>query len=248
MNGFQKHNINHLSASAINLWINAPDVYIAKYLHGHKQAFGPAPRRGQCVETAVHNALTGTDTDKAIANALELFDKTFPIGDEKTTKERALIEPMTHIALEELRPFGTPDAGGDEQHKISIEAKGDGWSIPVIGFLDLTYPQHGLIVDLKTTVRVPTKMSPDHQLQRAIYSAAMGNQSVKFLYCSAKKANWLEDGEVADVLAIAKQHITRLERFLSKMTAQDALDCIPHNPNTFYWNGDEAGRQQLFGT
>ena len=248
MNGFQKHNINHLSASAINLWINAPDVYIAKYLHGHKQAFGLAPRRCQCVETAVHNALTGTDTDKAIANALELFDKTFPIGDEKTTKERALIEPMTHIALEELRPFGTPDAGGDEQHKISIEAKGDGWSIPVIGFLDLTYPQHGLIVDLKTTVRVPTKMSPDHQRQAAIYSAAMGNQSVKFLYCSAKKANWLECEDITEVLRDTKRTIERMERFLSKHSADEALSLIPTNRHSFYWNGDQDGWEKLFGT
>jgi len=26
MNGFEKHGIEHLSASSINLWTNAPDV------------------------------------------------------------------------------------------------------------------------------------------------------------------------------------------------------------------------------
>lgn len=66
MNGFQKHNIGHLSASSINLWINSPDVWVAKYLHNHKQSFGPAPRLGQCVETAVHMALTGASIEQAV--------------------------------------------------------------------------------------------------------------------------------------------------------------------------------------
>lgn len=247
MNGFEKHGIDHLSASSINLWTNAPDMWVAKYLHGHKSNFGPAPRRGQCVETAVHMALTGTDEETAIARGLEQFDRTFMFGDQATTKERDVIAPMTRVALAELEPLGPPAEGGDEQAKISIDAAFDGWSIPVIGFLDFTYPDQGLIVDLKTTNRVPSVMSPDHQLQRAIYSAAMGNAAVKFLYVSAKKASWLEDGNVADVLAGAKVQIARMERFLSLHSADDALACVPCNPNSFYWRGDEDVRREMFG-
>lgn len=248
MNGFSKHGIGHLSASSINLWINAPDLWVAKYLHNHKQSFGPAPRRGQCVETAVHMALTGTDLETSIQRGLEQFDQTFLFGTEDTTKERAVIEPMARIAYEELAPLGLPEAGGDDQHKISIKADFGDWHIPVIGFLDFTYPQQGLIVDLKTTNRVPSTMSPDHQLQRAIYSAAMGNQTVKFLYVSSKKASWLEDGAPADILARAKVQIARLERFLSLHSADDALACVPHNPGSFYWRGDEDARREMFGT
>lgn len=248
MTGFEKHGIDHLSASSINLWTNAPDMWVAKYLHNMKSNFGAAPRRGQCVETAVHMALTGTDTETAIKRGLESFDSTFMFGTEETTKERDVIEPMARVALAELEPLGHPAEGGDEQAKISIEAKFDGWSIPVIGFLDFTYPDQGLVVDLKTTNRVPSVMSPDHQLQRAIYSAAMGNASVKFLYVSAKRAAWLEDGDPAEVLARAKVQIARMERFLSLHSADDALACIPHNPNSFYWRGDEDARREMFGT
>jgi len=247
MNGFEKHKIGHLSASSINLWVNAPDVWVAKYLHGHKQAFGPAPRRGQCVETAVHMALTGAPLEKALKAAHDAFDRTFMFGDEKTAKERDMIAPMAEIAIAELEQFGIPDAGGDEQHKISITAKGDGWEIPVIGFLDFTFPQHGLIVDLKTAARIPSVMSPDHQLQRAIYAKAMGNYSVQFLYISAKKASWLEDGDVNETLARAKAHITRLERFLSMHTADEALACVPVCDTSFYWRGDESARREMFG-
>ena len=39
MNGFEKHNIDHLSASSINLWANAPDVWVMQYLHGKRTPF-----------------------------------------------------------------------------------------------------------------------------------------------------------------------------------------------------------------
>jgi len=40
MNGFEKHNIDHLSASSINLWSNAPDVWVMQYLHGLRTQLG----------------------------------------------------------------------------------------------------------------------------------------------------------------------------------------------------------------
>lgn len=250
MNGFEKHGIGHLSASSINLWANAPDVWVARYLHGMKSNFGPAPRRGQCVEDAVADALNGKALAEGIAAAEEKFDRTFLIGDEATTKERALIAPMAEIALAELEGYGKPDdiPSDKHQHKIEIKADFGDWSIPIIGYLDFKFSGHGLVVDLKTTTRVPSVMSADHQLQRAIYAKASGNAAVKFLYVSAKKASWLEDGDPAEVLARAKMQIARLERFLTQLDADTALDCVPHNPNTIFWRGDEAARHQFFGT
>lgn len=249
MSGFDRHNIDHLSASSLNLWINAPDVWVAKYLHGMKSNFGPAPERGKCVESAVVEALHGVDAEQAIANAERKFDRQFLIGDDASMKERALIAPMTMQALAAVSDYGLPefDDAGDQQ-KISITANMGDYSIPVIGFLDLVYPQHGLVIDLKTTTRIPSKMSPEHQLQRAFYAKAKGNMAVKFLYVSASKSNLLEDGDPAEVLASAKVQIARLERFLSHHDSDSALACVPHNPSSFYWRGDEAARHQFFGT
>lgn len=248
MNGFEKHGIDHLSASSINLWTNAPDVWVAKYLHNHRQPFGPAPRRGQCVEDAVAATLTGTDATTAVNAAIEKFDKTFIIGDENTEKERALIAPMVEQALSEISRYGEPEFSDDGQQKIIIDAVFDNYSIPLWGFLDFVFPQHGLVVDLKTTTRIPSTMSADHQIQRAIYQTAKGNMGVKFLYVSAKKAAWLEDGDTAEIIPRLKSQIARLERFLSHHDADSALACVPHNPNTFYWRGDEAARSEMFGT
>jgi len=248
MNGFEKHGIGHLSASSLNLWSNAPDVWVMQYLHGLRTPMGPAPWRGICVEDAVVATLQGGSEQDAIKASLEKFDKRFLIGDDKTTKERDLIEPMIQLAVEELKEFGTPafpEDGGQE--KISITAKGDGWEIPVIGYLDLVFPQRGVVIDLKTTTRVPSSMSAEHRLQRAIYQKAKGNMGVKFLYCSAKKSAMLEDGDVVETLAKAKKQIGRIEAFLRHCDKDTARSIVPHSPESFYWRGSEDLRDQFYG-
>lgn len=247
-NGFEKHGIKHLSASSINLWTNAPDVWVASYLFGRRTPMGPAAMRGICTEDAVVDYLTGkSDREAALSAALSKFDKTFLIGDEKTTKERDMIEPCMDLALEALADYGKPEFPEDGQEKISITAKTDDYEIPVIGFLDLVFPEAGLVIDLKTTGRCPSTMSAEHQLQRAIYQKAKGNQAVKFLYVTPKKTNLLEDGDPTEILSRAKIQISRLEKFLRAGSREDIAQVIPVNPNTFYWSGAEAIREELYG-
>ncbi|WP_323008960.1 PD-(D/E)XK nuclease family protein [Paracoccus sp. (in: a-proteobacteria)] len=249
MNGFERFDITHLSASSINLWINAPDVWVAKYLFKRGTPMGPAPIRGQAVEKAVVAALLGDNENDAIRLVEEWFDRRWLIGTEESTKERALIKPMTQIALEELREFGKPEfTDGTDQEKISINANFGDWSIPIWGFLDLVYPQHGVVVDLKTTSRVPSVMSAEHQLQRAIYHRAKGNHAVRFLYVSSKKAAWLEDGDPAEVLTRAKTHIARLEAFLRHCPDHEtARQIVPVNGSSFFWRGAEPLLSEIYG-
>ena len=247
MNGFDKHGIKHLSASSINLWTNAPDVWVAQYLFGKRGPMSAAAMRGICTEDAVVAVLQGKNADGALDQALEKFDQTFPIGDEKTTKERAMIQPCMELAVQELEQYGEPEFPEEGQEKISITAKTDDYEIPVIGYLDLVFPQHGVVIDLKTTGRCPSVMSAEHQLQRAIYQKAKGNQIVKFLYVTPKKTNLLEDGDPSEILRKTKTQITRMERFLRSGNARDVASVIPVNPNTFYWNGAEEIREELYG-
>jgi hypothetical protein len=206
-----------------------------------------AAMRGICTEDAVVAVLQGKNKDGALDQALEKFDQTFPIGDEKTTKERAMIQPCMELAVQELEQYGEPEFPEEGQEKISITAKTEDYEIPVIGYLDLVFPKHGVVIDLKTTGRCPSVMSAEHQLQRAIYQKAKGNQIVKFLYVTPKKTNLLEDGDPSEILRRTKTQITRMERFLRSGNARDVASVIPVNPNTFYWNGAEDIRQELYG-
>lgn len=247
MNGFEKHNIKHLSASSINLWTNAPDVWVAQYLFNKRSPLSAAAMRGICTEDAVVAVLTGdSDVAAAVKAAHDKFDKTFMVGNEKTTKERNMIEPCMALAIDQLKEYGKPEFPENGQEKISITAKTDDYEIPVIGYLDFVYSEHGIIVDLKTTGRMPSTMSPEHQLQRAIYQKARGNQAVKFLYVTPKKTSMLEDGDPTELLNYAKKQISRLEKFLRAGTKNDIKDVIPVNPNTFYWNGFEDVRGELY--
>ena len=206
-----------------------------------------AAMRGICTEDAVVAVLQGKNADGALDAALEKFDQTFPIGDEKTTKERAMIQPCMELAIQELEQYGEPEFPEEGQEKISITAKTDDYEIPVIGYLDLVFPKRGVVIDLKTTGRCPSVMSSEHQLQRAIYQKAKGNQVVKFLYVTPKKTNLLEDGDPSEILRKTKIQITRMERFLRSGNARDVASVIPVNPNTFYWNGAEEIREELYG-
>lgn len=247
MNGFERHGIGHLSASSINLWTNAPDVWVARYLCSAEFPFRPASERGKAVETAVVETLLGEDEAAAVKRAHEAFDRSFLIGDETTARERDLIAPMVAVAVQELAAFGRPEFPENGQEKVSITAACGDFDIPVFGFLDLVYPRHGLVVDLKTTTRIPASMSADHRLQRAIYAKAKRNMAVRFLYVSAKKAAWLEDGDVAWELAQAKAQIVRLERFLRTCDAETARAIVPVNPNSFYWRDAERVRSEIYG-
>jgi len=256
MNGFQKHGIKHLSASAINLWMDAPDMYCARYLGKHKSGGSAAMTRGIAVEDGVVAALATTATvEDAIQIAHRRFDKSYPIGNENSTKQRSVIAPMIRQSIEALEHLGKPDFEGEviekfTQEKVEIKTKlDDGSVVPVIGYLDLVYQTQGLVVDLKSTLRMPSIMSPQHQLQRAIYSKAKGNNAVRFLYVSDKKHKFLECGHVPTVLGQAKVIIRRLNSFLLTVDDADhAMSIVPHNPHTFYWNGAEKLRQKLFKT
>lgn len=247
--GFARFGIDHLSASSINLWSNAPDIWVAKYLLGKGTPFGPAPLRGQCVEDAVVSILMGGSEPDALAKAYGRFDRTWMIGTEESTKERDLIAPMVQTAIDELTEFGRPEfAEGGTQEKVTINANFGDWSIPIWGFLDLVFPQHGIVVDLKTTTRVPSSMTPEHRLQRAIYHRAKNNHAVKFLYVSAKKAAWLEDGDPAECLAQAKAQIARMDAFLTACPdAETARRIVPVNASSFYWRGAEPLRSEIYG-
>ncbi len=246
MNGFQKHGLLHTSASSINLWNAAPDVFVAEKLFGMRGQPGPSATRGIVIEKALVNILAGGMThEDAKQEALKEFDtKTALIGGEKTNKERECITPCIEVGLEALRPFGAPQFELlGKQNKIELLCKSDNFEIPVIGYLDLVYPAAGLIIDIKTTLKAPSEMSSEHNRQAAIYRKASGNSQVKFLYLTPKKAVWHECQDVDGTLAEIKHILNRQEYFLRQGTKEELSKIVHYNPESFYWNGNQQGRQ-----
>jgi len=249
MNGFKRHGIVHCSASQLNKWNACQGAWVAHYLF--KQRVGSvsaAMYRGICSEEGVKSVITKEcNVEQAILKAQELFDQKMMFDDGSSGKERENIDPMIRLAVEALEPYGEPEFTKGEQQQVSMDIEGDGWSLPFVGYLDFVFPEHGLIIDLKTTLRMPTTMSKPHQLQRGFYAAARGNQDVRFLYVTPKKAEIKSDGDPSTIMQEIKTTMARQERFLS-LGDRDFLKSVAHvTADSYYWRGGERIRAEMFG-
>lgn len=249
MQGFVAHNITHTSPSSINMWADDPSAWVARYLLGAKFGFSPAARAGVLAEDAVVNVLArGMSQEEATKKALDSFaHATLFDNSDKTAARGEMIAGMIDLALKELAQYGTPEfEGGGKQKKIAINCRVDDWVIPCIGYLDLHYPQHGLVIDLKTTSRLPSEMSRGHLRQQAVYKAAMGNCAVKFLYVTSKKSAVYEPEDTADTLSEIKAILRRQNKFLSIGDADLIKSVVPVG-SSFYWTDDMPMRRELYG-
>lgn len=254
MNGFQMHGMEHSSPSSINMFAAAPCAWLAKYLFGHKFKFSLAARAGVIAEDAVVNILAnGWTQEKATEEALKAYHKACAFGaSDADLKRGEAITGMIDNAISELKQYGQPEfteqlIGTGKQKKIELTCNGDGWKLPVIGFLDLDYPKHGLTIDLKTTMRLPSEMSDEHMRQGAIYKASKGNHAVRFLYVSGKSFKWHEIENHVPILGEVKTLLNRQERFL-RLGDRDLLQSIvPVNSGSYYWTGDEDLRRKIYG-
>jgi hypothetical protein len=251
-NGFELHNIKHSSASSINTWANAPDVYIAQKLMGRAWPGSPAMHRGIQTESAAVNILShGWDYEKALKTALNEYSRQTSLWPdrEKVEKEAEAIPGCLEQAFDALAEFGKPTFVQNDQVKIELMCNGDGWTLPIIGYLDLFYPEQNLIIDLKTTLRMPNVMSIEHNRQACIYQKAYEGFEVKFLYVTPKKAKILEPQNIDETLSEIKTLLNRQERFLRISDDPKFLaDIVPVNPNSFYWGGEAAEnvRKELY--
>jgi hypothetical protein len=244
MNAFARHGIDHLSASHINLFIAQPAMWAVSYLMKKRTAVGPAAHRGTAIECGVELGLFDPDMPVKAAQdaALAKFHQLTRLSaDSRIEKERDSIAPSVEVALAELRQYGIPEkAETARQHKIEITLPGV--PVPVIGYLDLLFPQHGLLVDLKTTARIPSEMSEAHCRQGAIYAHAMGNHQVRFAYVSAKKIAVYVLEDAAAHLASVTRAAKAIERLLSLSDDSELLTrCFAPDLSSFYW-GDASAR------
>jgi hypothetical protein len=119
--------------------------------------------RGKAVEDGVHAGLVepGLPVEACVARALSTYDREMTLNpDERRDSERQLIPGYVEHGLAELRQYGAPSAYQDR-----CELRLDDVPVPVIGFIDWRFDDHGLIVDLKTSERLPARLVKKLKLQ-----------------------------------------------------------------------------------
>lgn len=251
MNGFEKHGLDHLSPSSINTWMNAPSLWVLEKLLKHRGMMGAAGHRGTATEAGVSAGLFdhALSVEDCVAVALPVFNRLTALsGDPKCEAERSVIPGMVKQGLA-LRSHGAPHRpNSSDQHKVEIRL--EGVPVPVIGFLDWLYDEE--ILDLKTTLRVPSSMSETHLRQASVYKTAHMDKRVRFFYASDKKAE--KHTLTREQYDIAMRQLTgaamRLERFLALSADPHELAAIvPHTSESFYFNdpGTKAKALEIYG-
>lgn len=252
MTSFAKHGIAHLSASSVNLFIAQPALWCASYLMKRRTPVGPAAHRGTSIEAGVEAGLF--DPELPIGECQKIAQERFHgltrlSADARIEKERACIDGSVEVALAELRQYGVPDKPADgRQHKLEITL--EGVSVPIIGFLDFIWPQHGIIGDLKSTARIPSEISEAHARQGSLYMRHGSNLQVRMIYVSAKKVAAYVVEDAPTHIAAFTQAAQAIERLLSLSDDPEHITrCFAPDLSSFYW-GDQTARniaQEIWG-
>jgi hypothetical protein len=254
---FAKHGIDHLSPSSLNMWAAEPALWLLERRLGHRSATSPIMVRGRAVEHGVHHGLTKPAADIAEAQAVALaeFDRETALEpDPRREHERSQVAGYVAAALAELRQYGVPTG-----YQERVEIRLDEVPVPVIGFLDWRFDQHGLIVDLKTAERLPSAISDTHGRQGAVYAHALGNHAMRFAY--AKPMPGKKDGRAVNVFELDRQEVVRhlaalreialrLGRFLALSSDPRELSgLLVPNYDAFFWSspGTRAAGAAAYG-
>ena len=243
-NPFEVHDLQHLSPSTCNLFTNSPAMFVLEKCMKKRSPVGAAAYRGAAVEAGiVEGLLNGSDDETCAKIAQVEFDKLTALsGDSRREKEAGAIGDMVKMGLAELRPYGQPTS---TQGKIEYHI--EGLMVPMIGFYDFEWANHGILTDLKTSHALPSKISTSHARQVALYVAARGNNlDARLTYVTGKKSATYHLENVAQhVLALEKIALT-IQRFLS--ISDDPLELasiVVPEVDSFYF-ADPMARKAAF--
>jgi len=141
-----------------------------------------------------------------------------------------------------LSAYGKPTS---TQGAIKYEV--EGLAVPLIGFYDMEWENHGILIDLKTTHALPSKISTNHARQVALYCAARGdNLDARITYVTSKKsATYQLENKREHVKALETIALT-IQRFLSISDDPKYLaSLVVPDVDSFYFS-DPLARQNAF--
>lgn len=241
---FAVHGIEHLSSSTCNLFEASPAAFILNKLLKKGGQVGAAAHRGTAVEAGIaHGLTTGADKIECVTVAEKEFWRLNALSsDPRSEKEKSAIADMVKVGLAELLPYGKPS---DTQGKI--EYRIDALSVPIIGYFDFFWQPNKILIDLKTTHALPSKIKTSHARQVALYCAATGGDiDGRVTYVTPKKCATYRLENIGEHVKCLERIALTIQRFLSLSTdAEELASYVVPDTSSFYFN-DEDARQAAF--
>jgi hypothetical protein len=247
---YASHNIDHVSASSLNAYVHEPAMWVMERLLGRSAPVGAAAHRGKGIEDGVTVGLLYPDKPVPQCQTLgvERFDaEVMAAGltrDPKLEQEREAVAPTIANALAELRHYGIPDLV-----QTKVERVLDDELPPLWGYLDYGWTAHGIVIDLKTQLRLASEISDGHARQVSAYVHGTNFQG-RVCYATPKKLGVYivehTDMRFDELRKIA----VRLGRFLalSKDPMELAGLLVP-DADHWMWNNQTARdhRMEVYG-
>lgn len=235
--------IDRHSPSSLNLFAAQPSMFVLERILGHKQAVGVPAHRGVAVEAGViHSLLHPTlSHDECIKEALAQYDRLTTLSvDERVKKVRDTIPLMVVQGISELMDYGMPTGV-----QGFVEWKPDGLQLPIVGYYDVYWRKHHIVIDLKTTERCPSEIKVPHARQAALYSHCMKNGETpvegRITYVTPKRVVTYGVEDIDKHLDALYQIALKVEKFLS-LSDDPAfyIDMTVPDLESFYWGSPEA--------
>lgn len=235
-------NYTRHSPSSLNLFCASAAMFTLERIIGIRQPVGAPAHRGTAVEHGVTIGLqdSAASLEACIAAAQTKFDTISALsGDPRRGDYRATIPAMVESALKELRPYGVPSGT-----QGFIEWRPEGLKLPIVGYYDFEWSDHGIIVDLKTTERLPSAVKIGHARQVALY--ASDNADARLSYVTPKKSTTYRLENKREHREALRQIAIRVENFLAQSDdPQFFLNVTAPDLESFYWT-PPAARQLAF--
>jgi hypothetical protein len=227
------------SPSSLNLFASCPSLFVLERILGRRMPVGAAAHRGTAVEAGIaEGLLNGSDDDTCVAVAERKFRELASLSvDPRKDKVEDGIGAMVKRGLADLRPYGKPSST-----QGFIEWKPDGLEYPIVGYYDFAYDDHGIVVDLKTTEKLPSSVKPSHARQVALYTG--GNLEGRLAYVTPIKSAVYTLEDVAEHRKALHRMAIACERFLALSDdPQFFVGITAPDLESFYWNSPEARRE-----
>lgn len=237
-----KVKIPHHSPSSLNLFCASPALYVLERIIGIRQPVGAPAHRGTAVEEGIAAGLMdpSKSVDACAVVACEKYDFISALSsDTRRADYRLTIPAMVETGLKELRPYGVPT-----KTQGRVEWKPEGLEAPIMGFFDFEWSNHGIIVDLKTTEKLPSSVKIPHARQVAFYTGDNGDARISYV-TPKKNATYRVENIRAHREALA-QIAMKVEKFLSLSDDPEFfISVTAPDLESFYWTGP-ATRQLAF--
>jgi hypothetical protein len=233
---FEKFDLLPLSFSKASKFLNDPPGWYISYIE--KIKLGSAPMtRGTCAEHGVFRMFEGVDRLKAIKESIELFDEGVKdlVDDPKVEVEREKIPHFIQGFYNAIKEYEMVDYQEEQNFKVC--------GVPIIGYTDfgLKGKDMEFKLDLKSSGRMPKKLSHSIELQQSLYAFAT-NQITKVLYCVVNRdkkseTKWFDITQQDASKKLFVDIIVSMHRFLSRCESKDDIrkEIVP---NLDYWLWD----------